>query len=303
MDPKLAALSFRDLEYLVALARERHFRRAAEECFISQPTLSAQIKKIEEVLDVRIFDRSRKQVRVTSAGQAIVDQAHRVLEEAAKITRIATKRKILSGPLTLGVVATLGPYLLPLVLPGLREHFPELSLFILEGKTSELAEAIRRGKADLIIGSPSPLLDGLEEYPLFFEPFMVCLPVTEPLAQATHLQRQDLQHLPMLVLEEGHCLADQAYGFCARPGFNPVRLQAASLETLRQMVAAGHGTALFPQLAVNQPHPMNKLICYLPFDDPTIGREICLYCRADSSFQEDAAQLKAFFHEQLPALQ
>ena len=289
MSPELSALSFRDLDYIVALARESHFRRAAEACFVTQPTLSAQVMKVEKVLGMQIFDRSQRNVRVTEAGRRIVEQARTVLEEAEKLTSLVANRRPLVGALSVGVLGTIGPYLLPLVLPLLESEYPDLSLYIIEGMTEGLAVDLRQGKLDLMIASPSPQLSEFAELPAFFERFVLCANAGDRVAQCKRLRLRNLEDLRMLFLGPGHCLADQAFGFCATAGAAPSPFQAASLETLRLLVAAGRGAALIPELAVAGAASMSgDMLAYVPFIEKDVGREITLYHRTNSPFSVDA---------------
>jgi LysR family hydrogen peroxide-inducible transcriptional activator len=289
MSPELNALSFRDLGYIVALAREGHFRRAAETCFVTQPTLSAQVKKVEKVLGVQIFDRSHRHVRLTDAGKRVVEQAGVVLDEAEKIPALASERQALEGELSVGVLGTIGPYLLPYVLPTLETSFPNLKLYIVEAITENLAGELRSGKLDLIIASPSPMLTEFGAHRSFFEPFVLCANPAEDIAGRKRLRLRDLENMKMLQLGPGHCLADQAFGFCAAAGANSSAFQAASLETLRLLVAAGRGAALIPKLAVHGTGMSSRgLLAYVPFQEKDVGREITIYHRKNSSFGEDA---------------
>ena len=294
MSPEISALSFKDLGYLVALAREGHFRLAAESCFVTQPTLSAQIKKVERTLGVSIFDRSQRKVRLTDVGRRIVEQAHVVLDEAEKIPALVSERKPLDGPLSVGVLATIGPYLLPYVLPTLERNFPELKLYIVEGMTEELAGELRQGALDIVIASPSPLLEEFQELRSFFEPFVLCVNSAANVAQRKLLQLRDLEKMNMLQMGPGHCLADQAFGFCTTAGATTSSFQAASLETLRLLVAAGRGAALIPKLAVDGMGlgmSPTRMLSYLPFKEKDVGRDITLYHRKNSSFGHDATIL------------
>ena len=289
MSPEISALSFRDLGYVVALGRDPHFRRAAEACFVAQPTLSAQVAKVEKVLGVKLFDRSNRSVRVTDVGRRIIEQATLVLNEAEKIPTLVNIRQPLEGPLSVGVLATIGPYLLPYVLPELEAHYPELKLYIVEGTTDELAAELRKGGIDLLIASPSPLLEEFCELSAFFEPFFLCANANERIARRKRLQLHDLEDMKMLQMGPGHCFADQAFGFCATGGATAESFQAASLETLRLLVAAGRGSALMPKLAVDgSVMGPSRMLSYIPFREKDVGRDITLYHRKSSPFGSDA---------------
>jgi LysR family hydrogen peroxide-inducible transcriptional activator len=240
-------MNLRDLRYLVALADERHFGRAADRCHVSQPTLSAQIRKLEEYLGVSLVERQPRRVSLTEAGVKVVERARRLLLEADAIVELAkTDRDPLSGALRLGLIPTVGPYLLPHVVRRLKRELPRLKLMLYEHQTAPLLEKLRAGEIDMgILALPVPL-DGLEAEPLYDEPFT--------LADNERVRVEDLKGETLLLLEDGHCLRDQALEVCSR-----IRVQeeqdyrATSLETLRQMVAAGHGVTLMPQLAADSP--------------------------------------------------
>ena len=250
-----ARMNLRDLRYLVALADERHFGRAAERCHVSQPTLSAQIRKLEEYLGVSLVERQPRRVSLTEAGAKVVERARRLLLEADAIVELAkTDRDPLSGALRLGLIPTVGPYLLPHVVRRLKRELPRLKLMLYEHQTVPLLEKLRAGEIDMgILALPVPL-DGLEAEPLYDEPFTLAVPAGHRLADNERVRVEDLKGETLLLLEDGHCLRDQALEVCSR-----IRVQeeqdyrATSLETLRQMVAAGHGVTLMPQLAADSP--------------------------------------------------
>jgi LysR family hydrogen peroxide-inducible transcriptional activator len=248
-------MNLRDLRYLVALADERHFGRAADRCHVSQPTLSAQIRKLEEYLGVSLVERQPRRVSLTEAGVKVVERARRLLLEADAIVELAkTDRDPLSGALRLGLIPTVGPYLLPHVVRRLKRELPRLKLMLYEHQTAPLLEKLRAGEIDMgILALPVPL-DGLEAEPLYDEPFTLAVPAGHRLADNERVRVEDLKGETLLLLEDGHCLRDQALEVCSR-----IRVQeeqdyrATSLETLRQMVAAGHGVTLMPQLAADSP--------------------------------------------------
>jgi LysR family hydrogen peroxide-inducible transcriptional activator len=248
-------MNLRDLRYLVALADERHFGKAAERCFVSQPTLSAQIRKLEEYLGVVLVERQPKRVKLTETGEKIVERARRTLQEADAIVEIArTDRDPLSGSLRLALIPTVGPYLLPHVVGPLRKAVPRLKLMLYEYQTAPLLEKLRAGELDCgIIALPMPT-EGLQTEVLFDEPFTLAVPTSHPLADRDRVRLEDIKDETLLLLEDGHCLRDHALSVCSRIRLNHEQdYRATSLETLRQMVAAGHGITLLPELAAATP--------------------------------------------------
>ena len=269
-------MNLRDLRYLVALADERHFGRAAERCFVSQPTLSAQIRKLEEYLGVPLVERQPKRVKLTETGEKIVERARRALQEADAIVELAkTDRDPLAGALKLALIPTVGPYLLPHVAGPLRRGLPRLKLMLYEYQTGPLLEKLRDGELDLgILALPVPL-DGLETAALYDEPFTVAMPASHPLAERDRVKLEDLRGETLLLLEDGHCLRDQALEVCSRIRLNEEQdYRATSLETLRQMVAAGHGITLLPELAAASPVGTARGLRIRPFSKPTPVRTI-----------------------------
>jgi LysR family hydrogen peroxide-inducible transcriptional activator len=269
-------MNLRDLRYLVALADERHFGRAAERCFVSQPTLSAQVRKLEEYLGVPLVERQPRRVALTSAGEKIVERARRLLLEADAIVELAkTDRDPLSGAIKLALIPTVGPYLLPHVARRLRKDLPRLKLMLYEFQTAPLLEKLRAGEIDMgVLALPVPL-DGLDAEPLYEEPFTLAVPSGHRLADHERVKVDDLKGETLLLLEDGHCLRDQALEVCSR-----IRVQeeqdyrATSLETLRQMVAAGHGITLLPQLAAESPVGAARGLRAKPFARPAPSRTI-----------------------------
>jgi LysR family hydrogen peroxide-inducible transcriptional activator len=282
-------VNLRDLAYLVALADERHFGRAAEASFVSQPTLSTQIKKLEAELGVELIERNPRQITLTDAGEQVVARARVILEEADNIAGIARQAQDPeSGSLRLGLFPTLAPYLLPHVVPRLHARFPNLELLLVEEKTEEVLRRLREGRLDVGVLSPPVAGDQFHEEHLFTEDFVLAVPRDHPLAAAEGpVDVTVLADEHVLLLEEGHCLRDQALSVChlvgatERGGF-----RATSLETLRQMVAAGVGVTLLPELAVQPPVAPNEDIVLLRFREPVPRREICMYWRGTSVYRE-----------------
>ena len=278
-------MNLRDLRYLVALADERHFGRAAERSSVSQPTLSAQIRKLEEYLGVPLVERQPKRVSLTPAGTRIVERARRLLQEADAIVELArTDRDPLSGPLRLALIPTVGPYLLPHVASRLRKELPRLKLMLYEYQTGPLLERLRAGELDVGIVALPVDLDGLESTELYDEPFTLAVPSAHPLADQERVKIDDLRGETLLLLEDGHCLRDQALEVCGRVRINEAHdYRATSLETLRQMVAAGHGITLLPELAADTPVGTARGLKVKPFAKPTPVRTIGAVWRKSST--------------------
>jgi LysR family hydrogen peroxide-inducible transcriptional activator len=292
------AVNLRDLQYLVALADLRHFGRAAEACHVSQPTLSTQVRKLEEELGVALVERAPRQVMLTAAGADIVDRARRVLAEVAQMRETARRTTDPeAGSVRLGLFPTLGPYLLPHVVPRLRERFPRLELLLVEEKTEVLVGMLRAGRLDAAVLALPMHEDWLHCEPLFEEPFMLAVPAGHALAKRKELTLASLAHEHLLLLEDGHCLRDQALEVCSLAGAGEKDgFRATSLETLRQMVAAGVGITLLPMLAVKPPVPPADTMRLVEFRDPP-SRRLALAWRRSSAMasflHEVAKQLRA----------
>jgi len=247
----MADLKLKDLRYLVAIADTRHFGRAAERCFVSQPTLSAQLKKLEEYLGVQLIERQPRRVTLTEAGEEIVARSREMLQTGEEVLELArSHRDPLAGRLRVGLIPTVGPYLLPLVAQAARKALARLTLLLYEYRTEPLLEKLRAGELDLGILALPVDTDGLQRRDLFDEPFLLALPREHRLARRATLGIDDIAQEPLLLLEEGHCLRDQALAVCNRAGAQESQdFRATSLETLRQMVASGAGITLLPELA------------------------------------------------------
>lgn len=276
-------VNLRDLEYLVALAEERHFRKAAEKCFVSQPTLSGQLRKLEDELGVVLMERTSRKVLFTPAGDAITAQARRVLAETKELRDIArTFTEPMSGELHIGLIPTVGPYLLPHIIPVLKQHFPELHIYLYEAQTHTLLKQLADGELDCLILAQLDSMDNFGSLPLYDEPMMLALPTEHAWAGREQIALSELQGEKLLMLEDGHCLRDQAMGFCFAAGIGEDNhFQATSLETLRNMVAAGSGLTLIPQLAVGL-HNGNLGVSYIPVAEPEPHRAISLLYRIHS---------------------
>ena len=285
-------MTLTELRYIVAVARERHFGRAAEACNVSQPTLSVSIKKLEEELDLKIFERGANEVSVTPLGEQIVRQAQSVLEQAGAIKEIAKRGKDpVSGPLRLGVIYTIGPYLLPDLVRQAIERVPQMPLMLQEHFTSTLLDMLRSGELDCaIMAEPFPDT-GLAIAPLYDEPFMAAVPKLHPLARRKSVTTDELKRETMLLLGTGHCFRDHVLEVCpeyarfaspaeaGRTGLEGIRqsFEGSSLETIKYMVASGMGVTVVPQLSVPkdaQPH-----IKYIAFTAPAPTRRVVLAWR------------------------
>ncbi|MCP5143032.1 MAG: LysR family transcriptional regulator [Chromatiales bacterium] len=245
-------MNLRDLRYVLAVAEFRHFGKAAEASFVSQPTLSGQIKKMEDELGVTIFERSNRSVEITPIGEQLLIYARRVIEQVEAMENLAkAAQDPLAGPLRLGVIPTLGPYLMPLILLPLRKDFPQLHLVLREEITSLLLDHLRRHELDAALIATPPDDDDLQEIPLFDEPFWLAHPAKHPLYNKDEIYEEDLPVDQLLLLADGHCLTEQVMGVChldQSAGHDDLR--ASSLETLMQLVGAGFGCTLVPALAL-----------------------------------------------------
>ncbi|HWT15596.1 MAG TPA: LysR substrate-binding domain-containing protein [Patescibacteria group bacterium] len=278
-------MNLRDLRYLVALADLRHFGHAAEACFVSQPTLSTQLKKLEEELDVALIERTSRHVMLTDVGRDIAERARAVLREADQIRELAKRtRDPEAGSVRLGVFPTLGPYLLPHVVPRVRARFPDLTLLLTEDKTEELLRMLRDGRLDAAILA-LPIDDAqLAHVDLFEEDFLLALPVGHALGKRKRVDLSDLSRSELLLLEDGHCLRQQALDVCQLAGAAETRgFRATSLETLRAMVAAGVGITLLPSLSVSPPVAASDAIQLLRFSGKPPHRRIALFWRRSSA--------------------
>jgi LysR family hydrogen peroxide-inducible transcriptional activator len=291
-------MTLTELRYIVAVAREKHFGRAAEACFVSQPTLSVAIKKLEDELDVKLFERGSNEVSVTPLGEEIVRQAQAVIEQAAAIKEIAKRDKDpLSGPLRLGIIYTIGPYLLPDLVKQVIERMPKMQLVLQENFTVKLLEMLRTGELDVaVLAEPFPD-QGLAIAPLYDEPFMIAVPSTHPLAKRERVSSVELKKETMLLLGTGHCFRDHVLEVC--PEFarfssdaEGIRksFEGSSLETIKHMVASGMGVTVVPQLSVPSQAPPH--LRYVPFEDPVPSRRVVLAWRRSFPRYEAVAALR-----------
>lgn len=272
----MADLKLKDLRYLVAVADTRHFGQAAALCFVSQPTLSAQLKKLEEYLGVQLIERHPRRVTLTEAGTQVVSRARRIIEASNEIVTLAElRRDPLAGRLRVALLPTIGPYLLPLVATRIRKKLPRLDLLLYEYQTGPMLEHLQSGDIDLgILALPVPS-EGLAQRDLFAEPFVVAVPDQHVLAARKSLKTSDLEGQTLLLLEEGHCLRDQALDVCSHTRMQERQdFRATSLETLRQMVASGAGITLLPELASHGAYGNARGVHIVPFSRPAPSRRI-----------------------------
>jgi LysR family transcriptional regulator, hydrogen peroxide-inducible genes activator len=278
-------MTLTELRYIVAVARERHFGRAAEACFVSQPTLSVAVKKLEDELNVQIFERSGSELAITALGQTIIHQAQKVLDDAQVIKHLAQHgQDPLSGPVRLGTIYTIAPYLLPKLIAKCREVLPQMPLYLQENFTSKLLELLKQGDIDAAIMADTFPQSGLEVLPLYEEGFMVAVPQGHPWQTLSIIQHAELQSQKTLLLGEGHCFRDQVLDIC--PEMQKTQkdgeistFEGSSLETIRQMVAGGIGISIMPITSIPYDANSHGLIRYIPFANPIPKRRVVLAWR------------------------
>lgn len=297
-------MNLRDLQYVVAIADHAHFGRAAEACHVSQPTLSGQVAKLEEELGVGIFQRSGRVIRPTEAGEEIVAHARRTLAAAQDIIDSArAHRDPLSGRLRLGVIPTLGPYLMPYILPLAKEKLPLAPLMLVEDLTGHLVPLVSEGKLDAALIATDPNLPELTGVELFDEPFFVVTPANHPYVAKKALRTADLDPRSLLLLTDGHCLRDQALDLCAHPlagEQNMADMRATSLETLLHLTAAGYGVTLVPQLAIEAGRASTDQLAFRPLEGDKTARRVRLLWRRNSPRAKALVELARLIRASLP---
>lgn len=274
-------MNIRDLQYLVALADHGHFGNAASACFVSQPALSMQIKKLEETLGVKLLERNNKSVMLTDHGFIIAERARLILNQVEEVREIAkTAKDPFSGEFRLGIIPTLAPYLLPLIMPALSKHYPNLSFYLIEEQTAILVEKLKQGKLHAAILALPVIDKALTGKAMFDEEFMLAVPVNHSLAKSKKINQQDLIDVNLFLLEEGHCMRDQALALCgAMRAKESQSFRGTSLETLRHMVGAGVGITLMPKLACIP----SARVAYVPFSQPKPARSLGMFWRTTSA--------------------
>lgn len=297
-------MNLRDLRYLVALADHKHFGRAAAACFVSQPTLSTQIKKLEDELGVALVERAPRHVMLTPAGRDAAERARRIVAEVEQMKESARRsQNPEAGSVRLGIFPTLGPYLLPHVVPVIRARFPQLELLLVEEKTDVILRQLREGRLDAGILA-LPLHDEqLHVEFLFEEPFVLAVPEGHALSHRSALSMRDLDGESLLLLEDGHCMRDQSLDVCHLAGASERSgFRATSLETLRQMVAAGVGITLLPMLAVQPPVAPSQDVHLIAFRDPAPRRRIAMVWRRSSAMGEMLEKMAGLIRALPPSL-
>lgn len=294
-------MTLTELRYVVAVARERHFGRAAEKCFVSQPTLSVAVRKLEAELGITLFERGTQQIYVTAAGQPVIAQAQRILEEVRHLARLAESGSDpLSGPLRVGAIHTVGPYLFPELIPRMNQKAPRMPLVVEEGYTAELREKLRRGELDAAIIA-LPFRDaGVTVVPLYREPFVVLLPASHPLAAKQAIGRGALANENVLLLGPGHCFREQVVEAC--PGCVSNRephyaVEGSSLETIRHMVASGLGITIVPCTAAGADKYSRRLLSVRRFAGRAPARTIALASRTGFPRSEALHALRDAVHQ------
>lgn len=277
-------MTLTELRYIVMLARERHFGRAAEKCHVSQPTLSVAVKKVEQRYGVILFERSAAEVRLTPIGEQIARQAERVLEEAGRLKEIAAQGKDpLVGALRLGVIYTIAPYLLPRLIPALHTRAPQMPMYLQENFTVSLAEQLRRGELDVIIVAQPFSEPGIVARPVYDEAFCVVTPIGHPLSEQSEISSNQVASENLLLLGNGNCFRDQVLQACphlTEPGAMEGAIEGSSLETVRHMVASGAGISVVPVSAAKSWPQNEPLLHFIPFADPAPFRRIVIAWRA-----------------------
>ncbi|WP_218813486.1 LysR substrate-binding domain-containing protein [Rickettsiella endosymbiont of Dermanyssus gallinae] len=291
-------MNIRDLKYLVALSKYQHFGRAAEACFVSQPALSMQIKKLEADLGVKLLERSNKSVLLTPIGIAITEKAQHILEQADQIYALAKLAEDpYGGELKIGIIPTLAPYLLPLLMPALASQFPKLRFYLVEEQTALLIPKLKTGALDAAFLALPVVEPSLTHAVLFEEEFLLAAPAKHPLSAQKTVKQHDLDQQNVLLLEEGHCMRGQTLDICHKINVSEMQnFRATSLETLRHMVASGNGITLMPKLA----QQTNDNIVYIPFSSPKPSRTIGLYWRVSSARKTLLGEVSTYIKKIIP---
>lgn len=295
-------MNLRELEYLIALDEERHFHRAAERCFVSQPTLSGQLKKLEEELGVLLVERNNRQVAMTEAGQAVIRHAQSILNEVNAINEVANYfQDPMVGDVRVGIIPTIAPYLLPIIMTQLNDAFPKLKIWLYEYQTHVLLEKLQKSELDFLILALPIEKHEFTELDLFREPFRLAVKKNHTLAKKKLINMGDIAQQELLLLEEGHCLRGHILDVCLLAGVKEQgQYHATSLETLRHMVGEGMGMTLIPELAVPARKTKSDEVRYIEFSDPKPNRRIGMLYRKNSYREEAFTQISELIKSILP---
>jgi len=295
-------MNLRELEYLVAVNDERHFHRAAERCFVSQPTLSGQLKKLEEELGVLLVERNNRQVTMTEAGKTVVQHARKVLDEIDVIKNVANYyHDPMVGDIRVGIIPTIAPYLLPIIMSKLNKQFPKLKIWLYEYQTDVLLDKLQRSELDFLILALPVEKHDFKEMDLFREPFRLAVNKNNALAKKMNVNLGDMAKQKLLLLEEGHCLRGHVLDVCLLAGVKEEgQYHATSLETLRHMVGEGVGITLIPELAVPAKKNKTDEVHYIEFSDPKPNRRIGMLYRKNSYREKTFTNINELIKSVLP---
>lgn len=298
----VSQLSLRDIEYIVAVANELHFGKAALRLNVSQPTLSEQLKKLEGHLELKIFERTKRSVQLTDQGAELIEIGKKILMEAQAFISLAKNKKHpLVGEFHLGAIGTLGPYYLPYIIGPLRKTYPQLELIIEEGQTDDLLLKLDRGDLDALIASRTFDENKYRVYPLFKEPFWLAVPQNVKIKlRAGKVSVSDVDKNNLILLSDGNCFKDEVLDFCHLSRKAISKIQATSLETLKYLVAGGNGSTFIPELALYEDKKMKGLIHYYPFIEKSAWREIALVTRDQYPRPDEVRLLHRKMQEHLP---
>lgn len=295
-------MNIKDLEYLVAVDEERHFHRAAERCFVSQPTLSGQLKKLEQELGVLLVERNNRQVSITEAGQAVLSHAHKILNEVKIIKEVANYyQDAMVGDVRVGIIPTIAPYLLPIIMPKLNKQFPKLKIWLYEYQTHVLLKKLQKSELDFLILALPIEKHEFKEMDLFREPFRLATKKGHSLSKLKQVNMGHIAQDELLLLEEGHCLREHVLDVCLLAGVTEQgQYHATSLETLRHMVGEGIGMTLIPELAVPAKLTNSNSVRYIEFSDPKPNRRIGMLYRKNSYREETFININELIKSVLP---
>jgi LysR family hydrogen peroxide-inducible transcriptional activator len=279
-------MTLTQLEYILAVHKQRHFGRAAESCFVTQPTLSMQIQKLEDELQVIIFDRSKSPIKVTADGLPIVEQAQKIIKEQKRLFSILDEsKKELTGDFTLAVIPTLSPYIIPLFIQSFVKKYPKVNFQIVENKTDDIIEMLKKDEVDAAVLATPLHEKNLEERVLYYEPFYLFVSNKHPYSKKTKIKEEELDINEIWLLNKGNCFRDQVLNICAKDKDkslkNPINFESGNFETLKNMVLKGYGYTILPHMAAKELSTSHKKLLR-PFKSPVPTREISLVTNKDS---------------------